>query len=123
VKAKPANVDEYLASLSADKRAALQRLRRAIRSAAPNAEECIAYNLPTYRLDGKMLLSFGAAANHCALYAGAHPIKALESELKGFETSKGTIRFQPDRPLSDTLVRKIVKTRLAERESKRSQRT
>jgi uncharacterized protein YdhG (YjbR/CyaY superfamily) len=122
VKAKPANVDEYLAPLSADKRAALERLRRVIRSAAPNAEECIAYNIPTYRLDGRMLLSFGAAANHCALYAGAHPIKALEAELKGFETSKGTIRFQPDRPLSDTLVRMIVKTRIAERGSKRPER-
>jgi len=123
MQAKPATVDEYLAPLSAEKRAALEKLRRAIKSAAPNAEECIAYNVPTYRLDGKMLLSFGAAANHCALYAGAHPIKALEAELKGFETSKGTIRFQPDRPLSDTLVRKIVRTRIAERESKRSAST
>jgi len=123
MQAKPATVDEYLAPLSAEKRAALEKLRRAIKSAAPNAEECIAYNVPTYRLDGKMLLSFGAAANHCALYAGAHPIKALEAELKGFETSKGTIRFQPDRPLPDTLVRKIVRTRIAERESKRSEST
>jgi len=117
VKAQPANVDEYLAPLSADKRAALQKLRRAIRSAAPKAEECIAYNVPTYRLEGKMLLSFGAAANHCALYAGAHPIKVLAAELKGFATSKGTIRFHPDRPLSEALVRKIVKTRIAERVS------
>ena len=123
MQAKPATVDEYLAPLSAEKRAVLEKLRRAIKSAAPDAEECIAYNIPTYRLDGKMLLSFGAAANHCAFYAGAHPVKALEAELKGFETSKGTIRFQPDRPLSDTLVRKIVKTRIAERESKRSERT
>jgi len=123
MQAKPATVDEYLAPLSAENRAALEKLRRAIKSAAPNAEECIAYNVPTYRLDGKMLLSFGTAANHCALYAGAHPIKALEAELKGFETSKGTIRFQPDRPLSDTLVRKIVRTRIAERESKRSEST
>jgi len=123
MQAKPATVDEYLAPLSAEKRAALEKLRRAIKAAAPNAEECIAYNIPTYRLDGKMLLSFGAAANHCALYAGAHPIKALEAELNGFETSKGTIRFQPDRPLSDTLVRKIVRTRIAERESKRSEST
>ena len=123
MQAKPANVDEYLAPLSADKRAALERLRRAIKSAAPNAEECIAYNVPTYRLDGKMLLSFGAAANHCSLYAGAHPIKELAADLVGFETSKGTIRFQPDRPLSDALVRKIVKTRIAERGAKRSAHT
>ena len=120
MRAKPANVDEYLAPLSADKRAALEKLRRAIKSAVPNAEECISYNIPTYRLDGKMLLSFGAAANHCALYAGAHPIKAHEAELAGYDTSKGTIRFQPDDPLPDALVRKLVKTRVAERGATRS---
>jgi uncharacterized protein YdhG (YjbR/CyaY superfamily) len=120
MRAKPANVDEYLAPLSADKRAALEKLRRAIKSAVPNAEECISYNIPTYRLDGKMLLSFGAAANHCALYAGAHPIKAHEAELAGYDTSKGTIRFQPDDPLPDALVRKLVKTRIAERGATRS---
>jgi len=119
---KPANVDDYLSPLSADKRAALERLRSVIKSAAPNAEECISYNIPTYKLDGKMIVSFGAAANHCALYAGAHPIKAHEAELAAYDTSKGTIRFQPDRPLPDALVRKLVKTRVAERDPQRSKR-
>jgi len=119
---KPANVDDYLSPLSADKRAALERLRSVIKSAAPNAEECISYNIPTYKLDGKMIVSFGAAANHCALYAGVHPIKAHEAELAAYDTSKGTIRFQPDRPLPDALVRKLVKTRVAERDPQRSKR-
>ncbi|HEY7232918.1 MAG TPA: DUF1801 domain-containing protein [Gemmatimonadaceae bacterium] len=119
---KPANVDDYLSPLSADKRAALERLRSVIKSAAPNAEECISYNIPTYKLDGKMIVSFGAAANHCALYAGAHPIKAHEAELAAYDTSKGTIRFQPDHPLPDALVRKLVKTRVAERDLQRSKR-
>ena len=119
---KPASVDDYLAPLSADTRAALEGLRRVIKAAAPNAEECISYNVPTYKLDGKMIMSFGAAANHCALYAGAHPIKAHEAELAEYDTSKGTIRFQPDHPLPDALVRKLVKTRVAERGPKRTKR-
>ena len=122
MQAKPASVDDYLAPLSADKRAALERLRRVIKSAAPNAEECISYNVPTYRLDGKMILSFGAAANHCALYAGAYPIKAHEAELADYDTGKGTIRFQPDHPLPDALVRRLVKTRVAERGPKQPRR-
>ncbi len=118
MKAKPQTIDEYLAPLSNEKRAALEKLRRAIKSAAPKAEECISYDLPTFRLDGRMLVSFGAWANHCAFYAGAHPVKAHKDELKGYDTSKGTIRFQADGPLPVTLVRKLVKTRIAERAAK-----
>ena len=113
--AKPQTIDEYLASLSNEKRAALQKLRRAIRAAAPAAEECISYGIPAFRLGGRMLLAFGAAANHCAFYAGALPLKAHEKELNTYDTSKGTIRFQTERPLPATLVRKLVKTRIAER--------
>ncbi len=61
-----------------------------------------------------MLVSFGAATNHCAFYPGAYPVKAHKDELKAYETSKGTIRFQTDSPLPATLVRKLVKTRIAE---------
>jgi uncharacterized protein YdhG (YjbR/CyaY superfamily) len=119
---KPASVDDYLSNVSGDQRPALEKLRRAIKSAAPEAEECIAYNVPTYRLDGKMLMSFGATANHCALYAGAHPIEAHRDELAKYDTSKGTIRFQPDHPLPDALVHKLVKTRVAERGPHRTKR-
>ena len=112
---KPKTIDEYLASVDAEKRAALERLRRTIRSAAPRAEECISYGIPTYRIDGKMLVSFGAAAKHCSLFAGALPIKVHRRELSAFSLSKGTIRFQPDEPIPATLVRKLIKTRLAER--------
>jgi uncharacterized protein YdhG (YjbR/CyaY superfamily) len=115
---KPQTIDEYLAPLSSEKRAALEKLRRAIRSAAPEAEECISYQIPTFRLGGRMLVSFGAWVNHCALYAGVHPVKAHKDELKGYDTSKGTIRFQADSPLPATLVRKLVKTRIAERAAK-----
>ena len=111
--AKPQTIDEYLAPSSSEKRTALEKLRKAIKSAAPKAEECISYQLPAFRQNG-MLVAFGAAANHCAFYPGAYPVKAHQNELKAYDTSKGTIRFQADRPLPAALVRKLVKTRIAE---------
>jgi len=112
--AKPQTIDEYLAPLSREKRATLESLRRAIRSAAPKAEECISYQIPSFRLDGRLLVSFGAAVNHCAFYPGAHPVKAHQGELRVYDTNKGTIRFPVDRPLPAGLVRKLVRTRIAE---------
>jgi uncharacterized protein YdhG (YjbR/CyaY superfamily) len=112
--AKPQTIGEYLAPLSAEKRAALERLREAIKSAAPGAEECISYGVPGFRLDGRLLASFGAATKHCAFYPGAFPVKAHAKELKGYDTGKGTIRFHPDAPLPAALVRRLVKTRVAE---------
>ena len=101
--------------MSNEKRAALEKLRRAIKSAAPEAEEYISYQVPAFRLGGRMLVAFGAAANHCAVYPGAFPVEAHKDELQAYDTSKGTIRFQEDSPLPATLVRKLVKTRVAER--------
>jgi uncharacterized protein YdhG (YjbR/CyaY superfamily) len=111
-KVKAKTIDDYLAALSPDKRAALERLRKAIRAAAPGAEECISYQLPAFRLDGRMLVWFGAAANHCAFYPGA-VVEAHRDELKDYKTSKGTIRFQADNLLPAALVRKLVKARIA----------
>ena len=111
---KPQTIDEYLAPVSNEKRAALEKLRRAIKSAAPKAEECISYGLAAFRLNGKFLVALGAAANHCAFYPGSLPVEAHKDELKAYDTSKGTIRFQADRPLPAALVRKLVKTRIAQ---------
>jgi uncharacterized protein YdhG (YjbR/CyaY superfamily) len=105
-------VDEYLRALSPEKRAALERLRKAIRAAAPRAEECISYGVPAFRLDGKFLVAFGAAASHCAFYPGG-VVEGFEEELRTYGTAKGTVRFQPDRPLPALLVRKLVKARIA----------
>ena len=112
--AKPKTIDEYLKPLSKEKRAALEKLRQAIKSAAPKAEECISYDIPGFRLGGKLLVSFAAWANHCAFYPGAFPVKAHKDELKSYDTSKGSIRFKVDNPLPATLVRKLVKSRIAE---------
>ena len=112
-------IDNYLAKLSDDKRAALERLRKTIRAAAPKAEECISYQLPAFRLNG-MLVAFGATTKHCAFYLmSASTVAAYEQELADYNTSKGTIRFQPNEPLPATLVRKLVKARIAENASHR----
>lgn len=112
--AKPATIDEYLAGVGDDERAALEALRRTIRSAAPDAEECISYQLPAFRQNG-VLVGFGASAKHCAFYLmSGTTVAAHAAELAGYDTSKGTIRFTPDRPLPAALVRKLVKARLAE---------
>jgi uncharacterized protein YdhG (YjbR/CyaY superfamily) len=110
--AKSQTLDEYLARLSADKRVALERLRRDIHAAAPEAEECISYQMPAFRLHGKMLVWFGASTNHCAFYPGA-VVDDLQEELGDYDISKGTIRFQPDDPLPASLVRKLVEARIA----------
>ena len=116
---KAKSIDAYLAALSSDKRAALERLRKTIKAAIPRAEECISYQLPAFRVDGRVLVWFGAAAKHCAFYPGA-VLDGFEDELKKYETSKGTIRFQANDPLPAGLVRKIVKARLAQHTAKRS---
>src|SRR5438094_81362 len=112
---KPKTIDEYLALLSDDKRATLEKLRKTIKTAAPKAEECISYGLPAFRLKGRMLVGFGATANHCAFYPmSSSTVEAHQDELKDYETSKGTIRFQADQPLPAALVRKLVKARIGE---------
>jgi uncharacterized protein YdhG (YjbR/CyaY superfamily) len=108
---KPTTVDEYLATLPAEQRAALRRLRRIIRATSPRMEEGISYGMPVFRLDGRWVVWIGAAARHCAIY-GVH---AVADELDGYETSgRGTLRFRPDEPLPATLVRKLVKARIAQ---------
>ena len=111
---KAQSVDDYLARLSDDKRAALSKLRATIRSVAPKAEECISYQIPSFKLNG-MLVGFGATSKHCAFYLmSATTVAAHAKELEGYDTSKGTIRFSPESPLPAALVRKLVKARIAE---------
>ena len=113
--AKPQTINEYLATLPEDKRAALEKIRRAILAAAPLAEECFSYGLPTFQLAGRKLVSFGAAAKHCAFYLlSSTTVEAFHDELQAYDTSKGTIRFPPNKPLPAALIRKLVKARIAE---------
>ena len=112
MKAAPATIDDYLAALPADQRAALQDLRRQILAAAPGATECISYAMPAFRRNG-VLVWMGAGKAHCAFYPSGL-VEDFKDRLAGYETSKGAIRFQPDRPLPVDLVRDIVARRVAE---------
>ena len=111
--APPRTIEEDLMRVSDDKREALERLRQTIRKVVPTAEECISYRMPAFRYDGRVLVYFAAAANHCAFYPGGM-VNDFKDELEAYETSKGTIRFQPEHPLPASLVRKIVKARVAQ---------
>jgi uncharacterized protein YdhG (YjbR/CyaY superfamily) len=112
---KPKTVDEYLAGVNADHRDALQKLRETIHGVAPKAEECISYGIPAFRLNGRSLVFFGAWANHCAFYPGSSDtLKKFRNELRNFQTSKGTLRFSPEKPMPVALVKKLLKARIAE---------
>jgi uncharacterized protein YdhG (YjbR/CyaY superfamily) len=120
-KRSPKTIDEYLASVNANHRDALQEIREAIHAVAPNAEECISYGVPAFRLNGRSLVFFGAWANHCALYPGSSAtLKKFRNELRDFQTSKGTLRFSPDKPLPVALVKKLVEARVAQIDNDRT---
>ena len=113
--AKFKTIDEYLATVKPEQRAALEKLRKTINSIAPDAEECISYGMPAFRWQGVVVAGFVAAAKHCSYFPmSGSVVKALAKDLKAYDTSPGTIRFQIDKPLSIALVRKLMKARLAE---------
>ncbi|MBU6423572.1 MAG: DUF1801 domain-containing protein [Chloroflexota bacterium] len=108
-----ATVDEYLRSVDPALRQLLQRIRRTVRSAAPKATESISYGIPTFKQDGKRLIYLSAASRHCAVHmiGAAH---LAEAKRRGFAVGRGSIRFTPERPLPDDLLKRIVMARLAE---------
>lgn len=118
-KTTPADVDAYIASVPPKMAAALVALRALIRAEAPGAEETIRMGTPTYIQYGN-LVSFSATAKHCAFYVmSPGPVKAHAAELAGFDTAPTAIRFQPDKPIPDALVAKIVRERIDENTRKK----
>ena len=118
--AKAKTFEDCLAAVPSAERAALEKLRRSIHAAAPDAEECVSYGLAAFRLNGKPLVAMGATDSHCAFYLmSGTTIAAHETELDKYDTSKGTIRFAANKPLPAALVKKLVKARIAENAEKR----
>ena len=115
----PKDVDEYLAAVPQPARSTLNKIRAAIRSAVPpEATETISYGMPAFKYNG-VLVWFAAFSNHCSFFPTASVIEAFRNELQGFSTSKGTIHFPTDKPLPAALVKKMVKLRVAQIESKK----
>ena len=114
--AAPATVEDYLATLPEDRRAAVNELRAAIKAAAPEATETIAYSMPAFRSHGgQFLVSFAAYKAHYSLFpASGAVVEALGQELAPYLSGKGTIQFSAKEPLPLTTVSKVVKIRLAE---------
>lgn len=111
----PSSVEDYLAALPKESRAALEKLRKTIKAAAPEATETLSYHMPAFKDHGRILVYYAAFKDHYSLFpASGKVIEALGEELKPYFTGKGTIRFHADKPLPAALVKKIVKVRIEE---------
>lgn len=115
----PKTVDEYLATVPEPARSTLKKVRATIRAAVPpEATETISYGIPAFKYKG-MLVWYAGFKDHCSLFPGASLIAAFKDDLKKFHTTKGTIHFRIDKPLSATLLKKLLRARIAENERKK----
>lgn len=117
--AAPKDIDEYLAGVPERAQSALSKMRMAIRSALPpEATETVSYRIPAFKQKDTVLVWFAAFSDHCSLFPTAAVIEKFKSELKSFSTSKGTIHFPVNKPLPITLIKRLVKARVAQNERK-----
>jgi uncharacterized protein YdhG (YjbR/CyaY superfamily) len=115
----PQSIDEYMAGVLEPARTTLKKMRTAIRSALPSdATEAISYKIPAFKRKN-ILVCFAAFSDHCSLFPTASVIAEFKDELKGFSTSKGTIHFPLDKPPPIALIKKIVKARVKQDQSKK----
>jgi uncharacterized protein YdhG (YjbR/CyaY superfamily) len=117
---KPKTVDEYFAAVPEPAYSTSNKVRGVIRAAMPgDCTEVISYGIPTFKYQGQSVVAIAAFTKHCSLFPmGSSAIARFKNELKGYQTSKGTIQFPIDKPLPSTLVKKIVKARIAQNEAK-----
>ncbi len=115
----PRDTDEYIAMVPEPARSTMKKIRAVIRSVVPReATEIISYGMPAFKHNG-VLIWFAAFSNHCSLFPTASVIEAFKHELKRYSTSKGTIQFPVNKTLPAALVKKLVKARIAQSESKK----
>jgi uncharacterized protein YdhG (YjbR/CyaY superfamily) len=117
------SVDDYIAAQPAEVRPVLERLRHVLKQAVPDAEECISYQIPAFRLNGRILLYFAGWKEHYSIYPASDAmIAAFKGELEAYRASKGTLRFPLAAPVPVKLIARIAKFRaqqMAERKAKR----
>ena len=112
---KPQSIDDYLARIPADRRAALQHLRLTIRAILPDAVECISYSMPAFRYERRVVAGFLATAAGCSYYPfSGTTLATLASQLSAYGQTKSALHFAPDTPLPKALVRRLLMARLAE---------
>jgi uncharacterized protein YdhG (YjbR/CyaY superfamily) len=115
MRGKPTNIDEYLATVRPDQRMLLAKLRGMLRSIVPQAEECISYSMPAFRVDGHVVAGFAATAKGCSYYPfSGTTLGTLAEDLTIYDKTKSAIHFDARQPLSLALVRKLVNARIAE---------
>ena len=116
------NIDDYIASFPEDVQKVLKQIRAAIQKAAPQAEEAISYQMPTFKLNGN-LVHFAAWKNHIGFYPTPSGTKEFQKEISKYVFAKGSIQFPLDQPMPLTLITKMVKFRVKENEGKRKKKS
>jgi uncharacterized protein YdhG (YjbR/CyaY superfamily) len=108
-------VDGYLAAAPQPHRGTLEQLRETLRGLLPGAEETISYNVPAFKINGRAVAGYAFFKRHCSYFPHSGSVlPELSEELSGYEWSKGTLKFAPDKPLPEELVRRLVEVRLAQ---------
>jgi len=121
---KPKTIDEYLGAVSPEQRVTLEKLRRTIRVVIPKAEECISYSMPAFRLNGHVVAGFLATKKGCSYFPfSGTTLATLTDELADYSQTKSALHFDTKRPLSGTLVRKLLKARISETKNQATKRT
>lgn len=115
MKRKPTTIDEYLASVTGERRRALESLRRTIRKIVPHAEECISYRIPAFKLEGEVIAGFCATARGCSYFPfSGSTLGTMGAALRAYGGTKSSLHFDPGEPLPPRLVRELIETRIAE---------
>jgi uncharacterized protein YdhG (YjbR/CyaY superfamily) len=115
---KPDTIDGYIAAFPEATQVILKQIRQVIAEEAPEAQECISYGIPTFKLANKAVVHFAAFKNHIGLYATPSGHKAFEPELSGYKQGKGSVQFPIDQPLPLDLIAQITAYRKTEIQTK-----